>query len=745
MDDPWGSPWAADDTQLKLDLPAPPPRIHTPQTPQKTASPWAPDEDEDDAWGGWNAPERGGGADSPGWGRSPARSPARSPGLRPTRSGTVSRHISPEPWARVEISDSQPQVDDKHTDDKDEPFTVDSAISLSEQPFAYGYAVEPISNQRDQVEEASRIPEAMSTGGHSLPLRVKVSEPDVRQTDDPESPNVEPTPAISSTERPEPTRQASKVQELVHHYDGIAKRKDSPIEPLVAGPRITLVGGDAANDDAEDEAIQMSGALGKDSAKTDATKEVEFEESNAVVKAQATVTADPSKDEDETKEDTKASKGEDESLQDNGRTYQATDDHKIYAKPPSIPYAFDLTHLDDLFPAATTPAAEPEPVPDVIIDDTFASISERKAWYRISRFGPMRRHNLGNDEDYVRLDWRVSEIRTQALRTVRRWMEEDSIAGRTVLGRRIGPGGASMFNWDSQAPQVEIGELLGKKGHGRTVSGASKGSRKSLASPSSATFAWSGQTEPTDVYKTSQDSARNDQRSSMHVPAAATFGWSTSPQEIVHTETKSSGPALPSSSRKAPSPIAGPPVRALESMDSVVAKPNPLEPANAAALKEADDEDDWGEMVSSPTWPVDNMQSTKDIQPTLTPAVAAAKVSTDDAFALFDQDAEVAEAKPPWTDVATSSAFADAWNAGYQDPATSSSRPEGARKESQMGKTEVPAISTLTTDILSLSEKPDSVQQKSIPPVRSSEMPDDDDALVANILKGLPDLSYMLR
>src|SRR6478609_5242817 len=81
---------------------------------------------------------------------------------------------------------------------------------------------------------------------------------------------------------------------------------------------------------------------------------------------------------------------------------------------------------------------------DVIIDDSFTSISERKAWYLMSRPGSMRKHNLGDDENYVRVGWGNSQVREQAIRIVRRWMEEDSITGRVVLGRRGGAVGAKI-------------------------------------------------------------------------------------------------------------------------------------------------------------------------------------------------------------------------------------------------------------------------------------------------------------
>lgn len=127
-------------------------------------------------------------------------------------------------------------------------------------------------------------------------------------------------------------------------------------------------------------------------------------------------------------------------------------------------YPIDLSHLEDLFPGTRPSSVQPESLPDTIVDDTFTSIAQRKAWYRISRFGSIRKHNHGGDgEAHVRVSWKDSHTRKAVLTTVRRWMEEDSLGGRVLLGRRLGHASASMFNWDLKAPGVQIGELLSQK------------------------------------------------------------------------------------------------------------------------------------------------------------------------------------------------------------------------------------------------------------------------------------------
>ncbi|GAB0142327.1 hypothetical protein EsHS_00002881 [Epichloe bromicola] len=129
-------------------------------------------------------------------------------------------------------------------------------------------------------------------------------------------------------------------------------------------------------------------------------------------------------------------------------------------------YPIDLSHLDDLFPGTRPSSVQPESLPGAVLHDTFTSVARRKAWRRISRLGSIREHERGGGGDgeaRVRVSWKDSHTRKAVLATVRRWMEEDSLGGRVLLGRRLGRAGAGMFNRDSEAPGVQIGELLCRK------------------------------------------------------------------------------------------------------------------------------------------------------------------------------------------------------------------------------------------------------------------------------------------
>ncbi|KZZ98360.1 Mycobacterial pentapeptide repeat protein [Moelleriella libera RCEF 2490] len=124
------------------------------------------------------------------------------------------------------------------------------------------------------------------------------------------------------------------------------------------------------------------------------------------------------------------------------------------------PFTIDLAGLNDLFPDVATSASAPEQFPATLVTDSFSNIAERKTWYRISRMGSMRRHNTGDHDGYVSVSWHDAQTRKDTLKVVRRWLETGSPGGHSVAGLRTGHAGASMFNWDSDAAPIKIGELL---------------------------------------------------------------------------------------------------------------------------------------------------------------------------------------------------------------------------------------------------------------------------------------------
>ncbi|KAI9776283.1 MAG: hypothetical protein M1835_005550 [Candelina submexicana] len=100
----------------------------------------------------------------------------------------------------------------------------------------------------------------------------------------------------------------------------------------------------------------------------------------------------------------------------------------------------------------------PNPVtdrPSSICKDILSSTSARKAWYRISRQGTMRKHDSGI-EDYVRVSWVGSAVQASVNKVVGNWITEDQ-SGHSLGGE--GNGLSSLFGWGEppkpSRPKVE--------------------------------------------------------------------------------------------------------------------------------------------------------------------------------------------------------------------------------------------------------------------------------------------------
>ncbi|OCK76385.1 hypothetical protein K432DRAFT_385478 [Lepidopterella palustris CBS 459.81] len=117
---------------------------------------------------------------------------------------------------------------------------------------------------------------------------------------------------------------------------------------------------------------------------------------------------------------------------------------------PLASFEPDFSLIETLFPPPTP--SETLPIPP---EDTISSTSSRKTWYRITRNQTMREFNNGNDDDnYVRVSWTSSHVRTEVNKIVARWTAEDRIAGRAVLGGRAA---GTMFFWDQPVADLDRG------------------------------------------------------------------------------------------------------------------------------------------------------------------------------------------------------------------------------------------------------------------------------------------------
>nr|CEG05116.1 unnamed protein product [Fusarium clavum] len=682
MEDPWGSPWT-NDAPPTIDLPAPPPTAHfttdhsvSSQRASPALTPW---NEDDDAWGGWAEAGKDG---SPRWGRSP--------GLRPiggSPSGSRLPSPSPDPWGRRLSA-----VDTARSKKEDNG---DSAISLSDglRPIM-GRVATRSPSLRSLKENAADIWQQHEPAPSIRSVSPLPSDDGGR----PGSPDGAPRPALQHETRPPPSRQPSnKVSELVEMFDDIHKRchSASPVDPSmrkVSGNASSV--GDITSEprtnglEETEEDLQVKNDLER-GPKNDSKPEEELEskvpepevkvelkpEPELEPETKAEVTPEePSEDEKEMaeretkelpKEDVQAEsdswsefesptqdaaqkstqESEPEAPKEQPLVTETPTKKETHAepampppKPPSEPFEIDMTKLGDLFPSVDTSFPAPEPVPDAIIDDSFTCISERKAWYLMSRPGSMRKHNLGDDENYVRIGWGNSTVREQSIRIVRRWMEEDSITGRVVLGRRGGAAGAKIFNWDSAAPSTEISisELLARKNHSRHTSVASKGT---VASPTAATFGWGSAPLPSPTAAAPPSAPRT---SNVSEPEPASTAES-SPVEATKTSPVSKtrpppleSPPKPQITEEPPSPIKPTPLKPTNRPATITqplpfpasptisepqspihstsllstnrpvsisqAPTSPLaQPPTNAGWSDDEDDDDWGDMVSSPT------------------------------------------------------------------------------------------------------------------------------------------------
>ncbi|PNP53347.1 hypothetical protein THARTR1_06041 [Trichoderma harzianum] len=472
MEDPWGSPWAAD-SPAKIELPVAPQNAHfsadhlfprrnsRSPAPSRSRSPaW----EDDDAWGGWNGGDASGsGKESPGWGRSP--------GLQPLQVAPSVRTVSPDPWKDValkrldttalEIEERKPRerrASEASGDDR----VVDSAISLGEE---YGLQKEKDSKNDipvvvppldiDATDEAWPVEAAPEApGAEAVIPAIQLEQPDFSPDTEAPVPDVvddkEQDEVLFTAEEP-----VRKEEDIVPQNSFEVEEEQQPIPPAEV---------------IEDEVV---------------ISRQEIVQPPLTVESE--VVAENERQQQEPQDDIPPvpTVSEPNVLQTFTNPFESDVVERPASRTSKIYFPIDLTKLDDLFPSTPPIKTAPELVPDVIINDTFASSSERRAWYRVSRYGSKRKHDLGGDENYVRVSWSKSQVRERTTQTVRRWMEEDSITGRVVLGRRLGGSGAVMFNWNSPAPQVEIGEFLGRHSRNSSLTVQSP-----VASPTASSFAW---------------------------------------------------------------------------------------------------------------------------------------------------------------------------------------------------------------------------------------------------------------
>lgn len=809
MDDPWGSPWATSDnptassTSPSKTILEPPPAafLSTPSnlTLPSAQSPWGLD---DDAFGDWASPDpaKASNASPWAWGNEPApieqltpsyeprprrksstpkwpSSRSASPGLRaPTTPNSLSSgRFSPDPWANAssftkddpEPLAQLPQIPDVPSTTLDTP-TIELEPDTPRQiiPESNSINGRPIFDfQRDIFESISKPPDDIADipvndyqparfhGPSPSSASASSGEEDGVEDDDDDddepqnvphadSPitSIEDNPIVKSIQR----KASSKVQSLVEMYDGIAKRTTVTPERQPPPRRSASRDLNASTDDASIHDLDDCISSNDDESRP----------------AQVSSAEDVEKDSAKTKSDA-------------ANEWEELRKPKV---PEHDPFVIDLSNLDALVPEPTS-LPTPEDAGDVtdrIITDSFTGISERKMWYRLSRHESLRKFNVGHDENYVRITWMNSTMRDETMKIVRRWMEEDSMGGRAFRGGLARKAGGKFFGWDSttESTPVDLDRVFGRKAKRQASVHRPTHSIHALPSLSTAPMV------PASKEGTPASAQAKDNWGGL-----ASFGWSTAPGD---SKTAEEAKAPERTNFAKPLPLG---FRGFDNTPKshaslpVFASTKPFVPTTSTAdkppEKEAEDEDEddeWGDMVSPTTAEATDSTSL--------PKTSWDSFSTNplpDALLTAPSDSPLASNPRPES-LGTGNKTAEESKSGVKDignvirpaPASTPAAPSGT-PHSQVGSIKPPE-STYAFRPASVKKRPPniSIAPNSIDPpapshdgkagvsaggllntpltsglgTPSTAQPrnsTDDSELVQQILRNLPDLSYMLK
>ncbi|KAF2626698.1 hypothetical protein BU25DRAFT_411667 [Macroventuria anomochaeta] len=249
-------------------------------------------------------------------------------------------------------------------------------------------------------------------------------------------------------------------------------------------------------------------------------------------------------------------------------------------------------------------------------DDPIYSTSARKAWYRLTRKQTMREFNHGdNDDNYVRVTWTNSHVRAEVNKVVGRWAREDRISG-------TGPGARASFYWDTPAPA----EPRAPSSHLRTQSSVpatktalpARQSLPPLATDKPAAFD-RGSPASAGPWKLENPAQRSTSTPlALKNPAVTMIqrqkGRAVSvdltprrPEQTTHKRTATVSHTAPKT--KAVANLISPPIsQSSAEVSDPWANFNDFDSHSTSTVQAADDtpvddDDDWGEMVQTPTLP----------------------------------------------------------------------------------------------------------------------------------------------
>lgn len=829
MDDPWRSPWTATDVDpdkdhklpspslSKSDL-APPPRalLSGTSSPRLSAavesSPWGDDGDGLGDWAGASTPAADVSSIHSGWGGGWATSPNLAAVRRDDDSGRLSpiawpgniatpkpangsafRQPSPDPWATESSFDKPPtEIDapqvivDLASPRATHFETLKATTGLGAIGLDAGWDSASVEENREgptevtdpQNHEEKRAEDPAQLPRHNGEFRSYT--PSNEGTDHDDDHQDSPITSIDEDHRGrqrEPARPAGKVQELVVKFDGLAKARS---QESLRVPRPKSSG---------------SGSVGKRDTSSDNGDFGDFEDTEDVKShpppdpVEQPVAPQSSEDAERpvtppSSQDVKSpltppsskSKCEDETPTKRSPQVKssAVASPEVPIRPKIVRPTFEvnLDQVGELFESMKVPVKLPiisidGEIPERVITDSFNEISERKLWYRLSRLGSARRHDAADEDSYRRITWPTSTVRQEVITIVRRWMEEDSIAGRVALGGGISKTQKNMFGWDSSAEPVGLDAVFGKR---------KQESRAAPPQPIQISDSLASFLEPPTPTTSRSAHSVASPPPAVQSPPVASFGWSESPAFAPTPTTTLAPTPRPSTGGSAPSALPSTAGHSrTASQPAVFGTPTAFSPAPIAEANHddgEDDDEDWGEMVSSP------VESKPAGFQSLDDAFAAPIAPTTSASTLSDPEA-AGETRPSASDPWSTMDFSM-----FDAPAPVLSQSKAPAALPTPSDTPLAFSPIVVTFPLSLSETPTpsptftpptqtsppppkallsarpftpsvpsrlsehmSVPPDPVPPIQDSihDLTTSDDEVAKQIIANLPDLSYMLR
>ncbi|KAI1169030.1 hypothetical protein F5B18DRAFT_6001 [Nemania serpens] len=809
MDDPWGSPWASTDVPLDNDPPPPSSRANILLSPPPKAffgsgttglsaqSPWSGNHDED-GLGIWATAERAEGSNSqnewstwaesslpparlsPRLGSSGKESPLAWPGntaassafIATPRSRTPStlRHHSPDPWA-AELSLNRSDVElpsSLHVTSSNAP-TVQSEQAEASQTAPTVTGSGPGWDKDDEERPAGEVFASdevrlrqidstivnyaltdgiANTGSNLAPAVYEIpSRPSSactvdshRELERQDSPITSIDEDRGSRMQHDSRKTSGKVQELVGKFDGLTRAASE--EPPTTSRRGTSrtasrersleqtdveVGDDYNGDENGVDFGGFEEALGNDARVIQSPGEASCSSEFPLTPKAELKDVSPRKSRELGEEDHIAI-----------AKITQVQSHHMATEFRDVRFDPNLFLVDKLFPhlpdSPASGSTKSWEMPDQSINDNFTTISERKAWYRISRYGSMRKHNSGDDDNYHGVTWPTSHLHSDTIKIVRRWMEQDSYAGRATLG---GTKRTGFFDWDSDAAPVKLDEVFRRKKLVTKHARVSSIPPNNLATRTTSTDGRPYRNSTGILLSTELKSAG---LSNMPIPS---FGWN-SESRIAPPVTGFSDSHQTKSPAPAPRAAQGP-----------IHHPTPIQTTSA------DEDDDWGEMVSSPR--------------AAGPAVSA--LSTPEApneshgpiaqhlllMSTVNQSAEPREfisegARPalsdPWSFPGTSAPDkpkqipelpkGHVFEANTPPPSQGSLSRRSTVQYEPASENMITSQATISKTLPASGPSPKKTTEP-LSPTNWSSRGSQDDIIVQRILQGLPDLSYMLR